>query len=205
MRTWIRLAIPSSTANWLKPDSNTKLGERLSAIVESLRVHALHDIRGEGFGAQEIVFGLELIVDTAQGKTRLVRSPLLELESEDDLRRVCDVCAPGADEVVFDSLLLRARGAVPHSEMRTWTTGPEEPSAALKTERPVYWRGGFRDTRVYEYSRLHPGNVVRGPAVIDSDSTTYVLPKGARLTVDRHRNGIIEMTGIEDALRGDAP
>ena len=178
---------------------------RVNAIIEGLRVRALQDIRGEGFGADEMVFELELIAGPAEGTTRLVRSPLLELGGEEDLRRVCDTCAPAADDVVFDTFLLRVRGAIPHSGMQTWTLGPEEPAAALKMVRPVYWPGGLRDTKVYDYSRLHPGNVVPGPAVIDSDSTTYVLPEGARLTVDRYRNGIIQMTGRGDALRRDAP
>ncbi|MCZ7664571.1 MAG: hypothetical protein M5U22_17315 [Thermoleophilia bacterium] len=89
--------------------------------------------------------------------------------------------------------MLRARGTIPHWNMQAWELGPEDPSAALKTERPVYWAGGLRDTKVYDYERLQAGNVVHGPAVIESDSTTYVLPEGAGLTVDRYRNGIIEI------------
>lgn len=166
---------------------------RFNEIIEELRTRAVHDIRGEGFAADEISLDLDLIAGGAGGEARLVHSPLLDFAGEAELRAVCDACLPGTDDVVFDTFMLRATGAVPHWEIQSWEPMGEDPSAALKSERPVYWQGGFRDTRIYDYERLRTGNVVQGPAVIDSDSTTYVIPEGARLTVDRYRNGIIEI------------
>ena len=168
---------------------------RFNEIIEELRARVVHDMRGEGFTSDEISLDLDLIAGEADDKARLVRSPLLEFAGEAELRAVCDACLPGADDVVFDTFMLRANGPVPHWEIESWEPTGESPSAALKTERRVYWPGGFRDTKIYDYQRLQAGNVVQGPAVIDSDSTTYVIPLGARLTVDRYRNGIIEIAG----------
>ena len=64
-----------------------------------------------------------------------------------------------------------------------------------KGERDAYWPGGYSPTPVYDYERLQCGNIVRGPAIIESDSTTYVLPAGSALTVDEYRNGIIDLVG----------
>lgn len=168
---------------------------RFNEIIEELRARALHDIRGEGFAADEVTLELDLIAGGADGEARLVHSPLLEFAGEAELLAVCDVCLPGADDVVFDTFMLRARGAVPHWDIQAWEPTGEDPAAAFKSSRPVYWPGGHRDTKVYDYERLQAGNVVHGPAIIDSDSTTYVIPAGARLTVDRYRNGIIEIAG----------
>ena len=172
---------------------------RFNEIVGDLRARALHDIRGEGFAADEVTLELDLIAGGPDDTARLVHSPLLDFAGEAELRAVCDACLPGADEVIFDTFMLRARGAVPHWEIQSSELVGQDPSAAFKTERPVYWPGGFRDTKVYDYERLQSGNVVRGPAVIDSDSTTYVIPEGAHLTVDRYRNGIIEIAGERGA------
>ena len=168
---------------------------RFNEIVENLRARALHDIRGEGFAADEVTLELDLIAGGPDDAARLVHSPLLDFAGEAELRAVCDACLPGADEVIFDTFMLRARGAVPHWEIPSSEPVGQDPSAAFKAERPVYWPGGLQDTKVYDYVRLQSGNVVQGPAVIDSDSTTYVIPEGARLTVDRYRNGIIEIVG----------
>jgi N-methylhydantoinase A/oxoprolinase/acetone carboxylase beta subunit len=41
--------------------------------------------------------------------------------------------------------------------------------------------------------RLRCGNRIEGPAVIEDDDTTLVLPEFARLNLDRYRNFIIEL------------
>jgi len=169
--------------------------ERINQIVEELRSTAVHDIRGEGFGADEVAFELDIIVSDGSGSARLVHSPVVRFADADDLRAACETVLPGVDSVVFDTLMLRARGAVLHPEMPAFAPVGVDPSAALKTHRPVYWEGGFRETPVYDYERLISGNVVEGPAIVESESTTYVLPAGAGLTVDRYRNGIIEIAG----------
>lgn len=169
--------------------------ERINQIVEELRATAVHDIRGEGFSADEVAFELDIIVSDGTGPARLVHSPTVRFAGGPDLQAACEAALPGADTVVFDTLMLRARGAVPHPEMPTFASVGDDPSSALKTHRQVYWDGGFRETPVYDYERLGSGNVVQGPAIIESESTTYVLPVGAGLTVDRYRNGIIEIAG----------
>ena len=53
----------------------------------------------------------------------------------------------------------------------------EDPSAALKTRRPVYFeeKGGFQETPVYEGSGILCGNVLEGPCVIEEPATTIVV------------------------------
>jgi N-methylhydantoinase A/acetophenone carboxylase len=38
--------------------------------------------------------------------------------------------------------------------------------------------GGFRETPVYDFDRLDPGNSIDGPALIEAPDTTYVLEPG---------------------------
>jgi len=67
------------------------------------------------------------------------------------------------------------------------------PSAALKTCRPVYFSelGGFHDCPIFERSLLLSGHIVRGPAIVEQvDSTTLVLPDYQAL-VDQYRNLVI--------------
>jgi N-methylhydantoinase A/oxoprolinase/acetone carboxylase beta subunit len=79
--------------------------------------------------------------------------------------------------------------------MATFPDAGGDPAAARTGSRRAYWPGGYHDTPVYDYDKLAAGNVVAGPAIIDSDSTTYVLPANATLAVDRYRNGVIALGG----------
>lgn len=169
---------------------------KINGIVDELVARAVGDMRGEGFAADQLVFQLDLIMVADNNVVRLIHSPNLHFRGEQDLGTVCDVFrreAGGAREIIVDTFMLKASGAVPHWKMQEFELADENPSGALKGERGVYWEDGFHNTRVYEYSALRSGNVVQGPAIVESDSTTYVLPSGTKLTVDRYRNGIIEI------------
>ena len=48
------------------------------------------------------------------------------------------------------------------------------------------------DTEIYERSLLKPGNVVKGPAVVQAKDKTYVVREGWKYTVDEYCNGIFE-------------
>ena len=62
----------------------------------------------------------------------------------------------------------------------------EEPGR-VKGERPVWWRDAFEPTRIYEQSDLRAGNVIRGPAIVESPADTLAVPPGRRARLDRHR------------------
>lgn len=58
------------------------------------------------------------------------------------------------------------------------------PAAAARTPRDVYWRGAWRRTPVWAMGGLRPGNVVRGPAVVEDAATTLAVPPGCRVRLD---------------------
>lgn len=68
------------------------------------------------------------------------------------------------------------------------------PEAALKGSRPVYWpdKKDFSATRYYAFEKLRPGNVVPGPAVVEGEYTTMVIPFPLRFSIDEHGLGILE-------------
>jgi N-methylhydantoinase A len=62
---------------------------------------------------------------------------------------------------------------------------------AVVEEHEVYFQGGWLPTRIYDRSRLEPGNRIEGPAIVtEFDSTTVVLA-GFAAEVDTHFNLII--------------
>jgi N-methylhydantoinase A/oxoprolinase/acetone carboxylase beta subunit len=65
---------------------------------------------------------------------------------------------------------------------------------AIKGKRDAFWEefNGFRPTPIIDQSVLKPGNMLEGPAIIESKNTTLVLPPSARMKVDKYLNTIIE-------------
>ena len=69
----------------------------------------------------------------------------------------------------------------------------EDPSAAVIGSRHVYeGNGKYADYILYDRDKLHCGNVIQGPAIIEQmDSTTIVL-SNQKATVDTYLNMMIE-------------
>jgi acetone carboxylase beta subunit len=71
---------------------------------------------------------------------------------------------------------------------------PEEPVAgeepaeeSWRGTREVYFRGEWITASIYDMERLRPGNRVLGFSVIESPSTTFVVPTGREALLDQHR------------------
>ena len=67
--------------------------------------------------------------------------------------------------------------------------------AALKEVRPVFFKGfnKFQETKIYQRSLLDEGNLIVGPAIIESFDTTVVVLPSDRAEVDGFGNIIIHV------------
>lgn len=73
--------------------------------------------------------------------------------------------------------------------------GQDDASAARVGVRQVYFErlGGFVETPVYDGSRVEPGNVIVGPAVIHEPGTTIVVCDGQEAMLDQYETYVIEV------------
>lgn len=163
--------------------------------VAAMQDLAVRDMRGEGFGETSIAYRLELEV-RANGQRAIVPWGGLALEEGDAARlraRAAECVGMAPQELAVEVLRLIATCPVPHYGFPTHPPAGENPAQALKGERPVFWREGTVATHVYERGLLACGNVVCGPAIVEAEDTTYVVPPGWRYTVDRFLNGVLEV------------
>lgn len=65
--------------------------------------------------------------------------------------------------------------------------GASPATAAHRGTRRVYAEGAWTDAEIYAMERVEAGNVIHGPAVIESPSTTFVIPAGRETRLDEHR------------------
>ena len=71
----------------------------------------------------------------------------------------------------------------------------EIPEVATREPRPIFWRqlDDTVETPVFQGGQLVPGNLVNGPAVIETRDTTIVVHPGRRATVDGYGNFELEL------------
>jgi N-methylhydantoinase A/acetophenone carboxylase len=95
---------------------------------------------------------------------------------------------------MLDVIRLKAECATAHYAFHTFEDEGESPDAALKGTRSALFdiSAGFSNVPVYEQSRLRSGNLVRGPAIVDSEDTTVLVPASHKYRIDTQLKGIIE-------------
>jgi N-methylhydantoinase A/acetophenone carboxylase len=96
--------------------------------------------------------------------------------------------------VFVESFVLKAIVPTKKVSLRKLPMEKSNPEAALKGTRPAYWpdRQDFTPTKVYSFERLRPGNLIAGPAIVEGEYTTMVIPFPLRFSIDEHGLGILE-------------
>jgi N-methylhydantoinase A len=69
--------------------------------------------------------------------------------------------------------------------------------AEPRRSRPVFFeeRNDFVDVPIFDRGSLGPGTGITGPAVIEQDDTTVLLPPGTKVEVDGYLNLLIDARG----------
>jgi N-methylhydantoinase A len=111
-------------------------------------------------------------------------------------------------DVAIVNLRVTAVGRLPKPDLDSAVPGGVAAGGETGS-RPVYFDGAWVETPVHPGGALDGLGVVEGPAIIQYEETTLVLPPGSEGRVDEHRNVVIsiksreasEAAGIADAVR----
>jgi N-methylhydantoinase A/oxoprolinase/acetone carboxylase beta subunit len=175
--------------------------------VESLIEQARRDLTGDGLNLNDASFVLELdMLYGGQFHVKRALSPLLAVHSTQDVRAICDAFNKEFSEafspfvvnpeggIFIESFILKAIVPTKKIELPKLALEGPSPAAARKAERPVYWPPAkdFRPTPIYTYESLRPGNVIEGPAIVEGEYTTLVVPPALHFSINNRGLGILE-------------
>jgi N-methylhydantoinase A len=95
------------------------------------------------------------------------------------------------------SFRLSARGLMARPSIEKEPLGAAAPDRARMGKRKVFVEAanGMAEAEIYDFTKLAPGNVMRGPAVIHTPITTIVLQAKQTGRMDAYRNIVIEFAG----------
>ena len=182
--------------------------ERFNALMRELEARALDDAAREGFDAASVRLtrrvdlrylhqGYQITVPCAAGDFGEADKPGLKRAFDDLHRRIYGQSAENEDAEIVSFRLL-SEVEVPRLELKPITAAG---GAAVAGERELTEpesRQRMR-ARLYERTRLAPGDRIEGPAIIlQFDSTTLVLA-GQSAEVDTHGVLVIDAGARHDA------
>ena len=183
----------------MQPDSGDSTVQEFNKAVQEMTSDAYFDMEGEGFRKENVSLMLEIVMTSKSSLSpTVIQWTPITLSSKKDIGVLIDQYrAEGAsgtadDGVFIRELRLQASSHLVNPQFPSYSPAGEAPQEALKGKRSAYWDGKFQDVRVYEQDLLKCGNIVRGLAIIESASTTILVPPGSQYLVDRYLNGLIE-------------
>ncbi|NBS44925.1 MAG: hydantoinase/oxoprolinase family protein, partial [Acetobacteraceae bacterium] len=98
------------------------------------------------------------------------------------------------DGLPMEALTWRLAASAPGRDIAMEGAQKSEAGAAQRGSRRALFEGhGWCDCAVYDRYRLAPGASFTGPALVEERESTCVIPPGAQVSVDRHRNLVIEL------------
>jgi N-methylhydantoinase A/oxoprolinase/acetone carboxylase beta subunit len=177
--------------------------DAVAGLVEQAR----RDLIADGVDPARAAFVLELdMLYGGQFHVKRALSPRLSIHSAEDVRAICDAFNKEFSEafspfvvnpeggIFIESFILKAIVTTPKVDLPKSPLEGRDPSAARKGERPAYWpeEKAYRPTAIFTYEALRPGNVIEGPAVVEGEYTTIVVPPTMRLSIDERGLGILE-------------
>jgi N-methylhydantoinase A/acetophenone carboxylase len=141
-----------------------------------------------------------------QVNVKRASSPLLHINSAEDAEKIYQafedefsqafsplvVNKPGG--VFLDNFVLRVTVPTWKPPVQEYELGPADAEAARIGTRDAYWpdSSAWARTPIYQFEKLKPGNVVMGPAVIEAELTTVVVPPAQKFAIEKHGLGVLE-------------
>lgn len=130
-----------------------------------------------------------------------IDSPIMETRTPGDWDRLTEAFedtyarvyakAAKSPELGFSVTTAIMRGRVQTIKPRIPKEPVRDPKDALEGaafgSRPVYFKNGWVESATFTMERMKAGAVIMGPAIIESDATTFVVPPGYRTHLDQHR------------------
>jgi N-methylhydantoinase A len=178
---------------------------RFNNILNQLEKEAFDDMQAEEFQKSEVetIYEMSARYGGQLWELRCI-VPVGRITSVDDLNaiigkfeddyhneygRIAMVPAGGL-EIISLAIVCSAPTPKPIIDRKPFV-GPDS-AKAQKSEREVYFDGKWIKTKIYDMAGLQVGNIIHGPAIIEAEDTTLVVPTDRIVTVDEYENMIME-------------
>jgi N-methylhydantoinase A len=177
--------------------SDHSVGE-LNRVLQDIKAESLRDLLGEGIKPDHIEYSMELELACSGRPTIAVASPLPSFHDAGSLRAFCEAkIGVGAEPFAIELIRAQIRKAMPKPALIEKPLQGGDSSHAIKGKRKVAWGSSKGEAQLYSWESLQPGNCVEGCAVLEGANSTYFVPEGWTLLVDKFGNAKLNRSSRE--------
>jgi N-methylhydantoinase A/oxoprolinase/acetone carboxylase beta subunit len=161
----------------------------LGAIIADIKAESLRDLLGEGIKPEGIQYASELEIARSGHPAKTVSCPETAFRDAGSFRAFLKSSGRvEAGPIAIELIRVRMHKAMPKPALTAKQLRGQNSSHAIKGERKVAWGSSKGAAQLYRWESLEPGNCVEGCAVLEGANSTYFVPEGWTLVVDRFGN-----------------
>jgi N-methylhydantoinase A/oxoprolinase/acetone carboxylase beta subunit len=183
------------------PDANVNDASvtQLGRVFEEMRAESVQDLLGEGIREKDVSYSVELEVSGAGQQSVAVPVRETSLGSAKELQSViAKVLGANAGKNGFRLELIRLRARKAMTKPQLMETRPSESAPAIVTTRKVTFGSASGEAQLFRWESLQPGNSITGPVLLEGLNTTYFVPEGWTMVMDRFRNASVTRAATAD-------
>jgi N-methylhydantoinase A/oxoprolinase/acetone carboxylase beta subunit len=165
-------------------------------MLEEMKAEGVKDLLGEGIRPDGISYTCELDATRNGQSSVAVPSNESSLHSEKDLqaaltKALVNPAAAHDAPISLELLRVSVKKQMPKPHLAERKLQTPDSSYALKGTRKVSWGSPTGEAQIYNFEALHPGNQIKGCAILEDVNTTYFVPENWQLTMDRFGNATL--------------
>ena len=159
----------------------------LNRLLEDMRATGVRDLRGEGMDTDDAELTMELEFSRPAQEHLTVTCPLQRFNNPEDLRRVLPADITECP-LTLEVVRLQVRKPISKPALLERLSIAENASDPLLGQRGVSYGSSNDTANIYKWELLQADVIVRGPALLQSENSTYFVPEGWSLRLDSFRN-----------------
>ena len=168
----------------------------LQAILKEIKTEGTKDLLGEGIKPEGLTYEIEIEASGSAGNSIVIPCSESILANPKTLRDRTRISVRKRSEHQRKRHLPRIDASTREEadvETASGRTRAEIRRLGARANRDAKdsWGSSNGDAQVYRWEALEPGNRVAGPAILEEINTTYFVPEGWTMFLDRFGNGAL--------------
>ncbi|HEX6229203.1 MAG TPA: hydantoinase/oxoprolinase family protein [Solirubrobacterales bacterium] len=187
-------------------EEQVQMGGLLTQAWRALEARVGEEFAKSGYAAEDITFThmvrmqyygqlVDIEVDAPKAAIESAEDVAALIESFEETNARMYARAASSPELGYLVAQAIVKGSVPIEQPTLPTMPRESGSPQVKETREVWWREGHTTTDIYEMDDVRYGHMIEGPAVLEAESTTFLIPPDRRAWLDEH--GIFHLENKE--------
>jgi len=161
---------------------------KLTELLVEVREESTRDLLGEGIKPCGPTYSLEVEASPLHSGRSSVVVALNDGSVPDApaLRRKCEAAVGGP--AIIELLRVRLQMPMPKPALQEKSLSGGDASHANKGKRNVAWGSSSGEAVLFNWDALKPGDSLEGCAVLEGSNSTYFVPQGWTMDVDKFGN-----------------